>query len=131
MKRMICLLFIMGLLAQGVVQAEDQLAVDFTDPVKVVQAIFKAARTKDVKILATLCDPRGENDGDTRRLCEVAKDSKGLAEFVKWFASGKVTGKAVIKGEKAIVPFVFGPDGKRKEEMHLVLRNGKWYLSSF
>jgi hypothetical protein len=97
----------------------------------VVQAIFDAAKNKDIVILTSLCDPKGENDGDTRRICNVAKDSKKLDEFVLWFSKGKVTGKAIIEGDRAMVPFVFGPDGKKKEEMNLIKRDGKWYLYSF
>ncbi len=131
MKRTICLLFIFGFLTLSVMHAGGKSAVDFTDPVKVVQAVFDAAKNKDIVILTTLCDPKEENDGDTRRICELTKDSEKLAEFFKWFSKGKVTGKAVITGDKAAVPFVFGPEGKRKEEMNLVNRDGKWYLSSF
>jgi hypothetical protein len=95
MKRMICLFFVLGFLTNAValVNTEKKPTIDFTDPVKVVQAIFDAAKNKDIVILTSLCDPKGENDGDTRRICDVAKDHKKLDEFVLWFAKGKVTGK--------------------------------------
>lgn len=131
MKRMICLLFVLGFLTNAVALAEKKTTVDFSDPVKVVQAIFDAAKNKDIVILTSLCDPKGENDGDTRRICDVAKDSKKLDEFVLWFSKGKVTGKAIIEDDRARVPFLFGPDGKKKEEMNLIKRDGKWYLYSF
>jgi hypothetical protein len=133
MKRMICLFFVLGFLANAVALAdtEKKPAVDFTDPVKVVQAIFDAAKNKDIVILTTLCDPEGENDGDTRRICDVAKDTRKLDEFVLWFSKGKVTGEAVIEEDRARVPFIFGPDGNKKEEMNLIKRDGKWYLYSF
>jgi len=130
MKKFVCFLFVLMFFV-NVLISEEKKPLDFTDPVKVVQAIFDAAKNKDIVILTALCDPKGENDGDTRRICEVAKDPKKLAEFVTWFAKGKVTGKAVIKGDRAVVPFLFGPDGKRKEEMHLIKRAGKWYLYNF
>lgn len=131
MKKYICLCFMLVFLTNTVALAEKKPVVDFSDPVKVVQAIFDAARNKDIVILTSLCDPEGENDGDTRRICNVAKDSTLLDEFVLWFAKGKVTGKAVIEGDRARVPFLFGPDGKKKEEMNLVKREGRWYLYSF
>ncbi len=133
MKRLICVLFILGLLVPVAMQAGDKAAVDMSDPVKVVEAIFEAARTNNAKLLGGLCDPTGENDGDTKRLCKIASDTggEGMAELVKYFAKGKVTGKAVITGDRAVVPFLFGPDGKKKEEMNLIKRDGKWYLSSF
>ncbi|MCP5048007.1 MAG: hypothetical protein GY940_12595 [bacterium] len=134
MKRSICLLFILGLLIPAVMQAEKaekKPAVDHSDPVKIVQAVFEAARNKDMSILPSLCDPKGEHDQDTRRLCEVANHEGGLEMFTKWFGKGKVNGKATIEGDNAKVPFLFGPEGKRKEEMNLVKRDGKWYLSSF
>jgi hypothetical protein len=128
MKKLVCLLFVLGILAPGALQADDKPTVDFTDPVKVV---FKAARTGDVTILASLCDPEGENDNDTRVLCGVANDKEKLAEFFRLFVRAKVTGKAYFEGSKAVEPFVFGPEGKTAEQMYLVNRGGKWYLSSF
>ena len=131
MKRMICLLFVLGVLTNVALLTENKPVVDFSDPVKVVQAIFDAAKNKDIVILTSLCDPKAENDGDTRRICNVAKNSEKLDEFVLWFAKGKVTGKAIIENDRARVPFIFGPDGKKKEEMNLIKRDGKWYLYSF
>lgn len=132
MKRTICLLFVLGILTNAVLlSVETKPAVDFTDPVKVVQAIFDAAKNENFAVLASLCDPKGENDGDTRRICSVATDSKISDEFVLWFSKGKVTGKALIEDDRARVPFVFGPDGKKKEEMNLIKRDGRWYLYSF
>ncbi len=60
--------------------------VDFTDPEAVTTAIFEAARTGDDSELASLCDPLGENDGDTRQyICEMTAISEGWSEYVTYF----------------------------------------------
>lgn len=106
--------------------------VDFSDPAAVVDAIFVAAKSGDDADLASLCDPQGENDGDTREyICEMTADSGGWGEFVEYFSEGSVAGDAVIDGDEAAVPILFGPGGKRDETMNLIRRNGGWYLMSF
>src|SRR5690606_35866799 len=101
-------------------RAEDE-AVDFTQPQSVVSAIFHAASTGELEALAGLCDPMKENDGDTRRICEVAAaDEAGQAEFKSYFAAGKLNGEPQVEGDRAEVPFLFGPDGTREETMVLV-----------
>ena len=81
-------------------------------------------------MMKNLCDPKNENDGDTRDICQL-KDEKIQKEFVKYFKNGKLNGETQIDGDKAIVPFLFGPNGDKKEEMKLVKRDGKWYLYDF
>jgi len=106
--------------------------VDFSDPEAVTAAIFTAARTGDDTALARLCDPEGKNDGDTRRyICEVTVDGARWIEYVSYFAKGKVSAPARITGDTAKVPFLFGPDGKKKETMNLIRRGKKWFLLSF
>jgi len=105
--------------------------VDHRSPVKVTRAVFRAARTKNAQLVRRLCDPKGHNDGDTRRLCTVKRGTRGWKEFLKYFAKGRVTGKAIIRGSRAKVPFRFGPRGKRTETMNLVRRGRFWYLYSF
>ena len=106
--------------------------VDFTDPEMVTAAIFEAARTGDDSELAALCDPEGENDGDTRKyICEMTASSEGWGEYVNYFAKGQVSGSAVISANTAKVPFLFGPNGTQKETMNLIRRGEKWYLLSF
>lgn len=104
-------------------------AVDQTKPEEVVNALFKAAQTSNFDMLKNLCDPKNENDGDTRELCNLTEERK--KEFVEYFKDGKVTGSAVIEGDEASVPFVFGPNGSESEEMKLIKRDGKWYFYSF
>mgnify|MGYP000184237911 CR=1 FL=1 len=106
-------------------------SVDFSDPASVTSAVFQAAKSGDTSKLAGLCDPKKENDGDTRRICELTPESKKFEQFKEYFASGKVEGSPEIKGDKAQVKFKFGPKGEKDETMKLVQRDGKWYLASF
>lgn len=125
--------------------------IDFSDPISVVNAIFYAAQSKEFAIMQCLCDPYGQGDGDTKKLCSISavanqiKDyegnensQKGLIEFVKIFESGRVNGLITYEEydgtEYANVPFLFNhPNGASRsdESMKLVKRYGNWYLSSF
>lgn len=125
--------------------------IDFTNPESVVNAIFYAAQTKDFAIMQLLCDPYGQGDGDTKKLCaisQIAKQTEShddsenaknkLSEFVKIFEQGQVNGQVtneMFKGvQYAKVPFFFHyPDKESQinETMQLVKRHGNWYLSSF
>jgi hypothetical protein len=103
--------------------------VDQSKPENVVQAIFDAAKNQSYGNLKNLCDPKGESDTDSKMICELADDKK--EEFISYFSKGKITGPAVINGENAEVPILFGPDGAKQETMKLINRDGKWYLLSF
>ncbi|MCJ7625016.1 MAG: hypothetical protein MUO76_16065, partial [Anaerolineaceae bacterium] len=104
-----------------------------TSPESVVQVIFDAAISGDFEPLENLCDPQGENDGDTQMICDLATDDTNREEFIESFAAGKISGDAQIgpQGDKAEVPFLFGPDGDREETMELINRDGQWYLFGF
>lgn len=111
---------------------EDASAHWQADPEAVMTAVFEAAKTKDYTILAGLCDPNGEGDGDTKQICSVAfapEETKN--EFVQWFKYGQVIGKPVVVGDTAMVQFKFGEQGARDETMQMIRRNGSWYLMSF
>jgi len=109
----------------------DTSPVDFSDPVSVLQAVFTAAQTEDFGVLSSLCDPRGENDGDTALICAITPDHPDKDSFVEYFAQARVAGDAVIDGDRAEIPFLFGPGGDQEETMGLVNREGRWYLSGF
>lgn len=112
--------------------AEDPAALDHADPAQVVAAIFAVASGKsEAQVLSTLCDPTGENDSDTRRICDNATGFDPGGEFAMFFKAGKLNGEATIEGGVAYVPFLFGPKGDEEETMELVNRDGKWYLSQF
>jgi hypothetical protein len=115
----------------GFQEARSALAVDHSDPAAVTQAIFDAASTGDSSMLASLCDPEGKNDGDTRWICEITPNAYGWAEFVNYFKFAKLNGEVKVQGDRAAVPFLFGPNGTQEETMLLIKRNGKWYLFSF
>lgn len=102
------------------------------DPLKVVQAIFDAAISKDLSQLSGLCDPTGSGDSDTKSICKVImQPQQAQEEFIKYFRNGKTVGDAILSENSAKVKIKFGPDGAKDEEMNLVKVDGKWYLSSF
>lgn len=106
-------------------------AVDFTDPAAVLEAVFVAAQTESYDALPWLCDPLFYNDGDTTLICQMNAEHDNVAEFVSFFANGRISGEVTIDGEFAEIPFVFGPENDREEVMRLILRNDKWYLYEF
>lgn len=105
--------------------------VDFTDPVSVLEAVFFAAATGDFTNLAGLCDPLGENDGDTALICEITPDHASSGDFVAYFGNGRINGDLIVNGDQAELPFLFGPDSDQAETMNFIQRDGKWYLYSF
>jgi len=105
--------------------------IDWTDPASVVQAIFTAAQTEDFSRLPELCDPLGEHDGDTDAICNITADHPDKDTFVAAFAKARLNGEPTISGNRAEVPFLFGPNGDQEETMTLILRDGKWYLLGF
>ena len=105
--------------------------VDQSDPAKVLQAVFDVAAGAEASILGDLCDPKQQNDGDTRRICDLSTGFEQDDEFVQYFENAKLTGEVRTENSIAYVPFLFGPDGDREEIMELVERDGKWYLMSF
>ncbi len=72
-----------------------------------------------------------EVDGDVEALCGLTREAEGWSEFVAWFSAGEVGEPIEIEGDRARVPFRFGPDGDRSETMELVRQGGRWYLSGF
>ena len=98
--------------------------IDFKDPKSVVNALFYSAQTKDFEVLQCLCDPFGENDGDTRSLCSIRNLFAQTAEyggnettqqvinqFTQMFQTGRISGPVTFEeldGLKyANVPFIF------------------------
>jgi hypothetical protein len=126
-------------------------SIDYKDPTSLVNAVFYAAQTKDFQILPLLCDPLGENDGDTKSLCGLyeiisnTSENYGTeitpiieSEFILLFKNGKLNGQITyeeLDGVKyANVPFIFNnSDGSSRsnESMRLVNRYGNWYFFSF
>jgi tetratricopeptide (TPR) repeat protein len=102
-------------------------------PESVVQTLFDAAKSGDFAALAALCDPLGENDSDTQMICDLATDDANREMFVEYFATGTIAGDAQVspQGDRAIVSFLYGPNGDREAEMKLINRDGTWYLLGF
>ena len=101
-----------------------------------VNLLFDLIREERWSELSVLCDPRGENDGDTRSLCALEEDESSRAEAVEYLSASRVTGPAEIsetfESTMALVPIVIGPEGhQRDERMNLVRRDGRWFLLSF
>ncbi len=111
----------------GAEQETVDVAVDQSDPKKVVQAVFDAAQTKNYALLQNLCAP--DCDSDCKMICQLSAENED--EFLKYFSKGKITGEAKINGDKADVPFLFGPQGDKEETMRLVKVDGKWFLQSY
>lgn len=102
------------------------------DPIKIMQTIFDAAKTRDFSKLSWLCDPTGNNDRDTRNICNMEfLPLEVQDEFVEYFKNGKIIGNATIIGSNASVKFKVGSNGDKDEEMVFVKIDGKWYLEGF
>lgn len=121
------LLFLAGCNSSGSSESVDQ-----TDPRSVVEQVFKAAQSEDFNLVANLCDPEGEGDGDTKQICDIENSSADMQEeFVTYFKEGKVIGEPGINGNEAQVNIKFGPGGAKDETMKLIKRGDNWYLLSF
>ena len=115
------------ILSAGITTAQSE-----STPEATLQKVFDVAVSLEFTELARICDPMGEGDGDTQNICTIATASEDQqAEFVEYFATGKIVGEPIIDGLTAKVNFTFGPDGDREETMNMVNRRGVWYLSSF
>src|SRR5215216_3717906 len=89
--------------------------VDFADPKSVTASIFYAAESGDAAHLHRLCDPRGQNDEDTARICAMTPSSPEWNDFRDQFARGKLNGEPRVSGDHAALHFLFGPDGRQSE----------------
>jgi hypothetical protein len=105
--------------------------VDFSNPKRVLSSVFYAAKSGQAQHLSTLCDPRGGADEDVGRICGLTTESPDWASFVRHFENAHLIGEARISGDRALVNFAFGPEGRQSETMELRRRDGRWYLLSF
>jgi tetratricopeptide (TPR) repeat protein len=113
------------------VQLELPFIVDYENPTSVLLTVFHAAASGDYANLSLLCDPLGENDGDTAMICEVTADHEMAGDFGAYFGNGRINGPLTINDDHAELPFLFGPDADQAETMNFILRDGKWYLFDF
>lgn len=105
--------------------------VDFGDPKSVTAALFWAAAHDDDTHLASLCDPAGENDAETARVCGLRRGAPDWAAFRAAFAEATLNGEPRISGDRASIYLVYGAGRAETETMELVRREGRWYLFEF
>ena len=109
-----------------------QNVVDHTKAENVLDAVFRAARTSNARLLSGLCDPKGEGDQETRTICGLSQPSPEFEVFKANFEKGvRISAVPRIRGNRAVLNFLYGGTGKRPEQMNLIQRNGLWYLLSF
>lgn len=113
--------------------ASDAASMPASTPESVVQAVIDAAVTGDFSALGALCDPLGENDGDTQRICELAANEADREDFIQNFEKAQIMGAAVVspQGDRAQVSILFGAGGDLEGTFELVNRDGQWYLVDF
>ena len=152
MKNSLILFFLLVVsLSKAQAQTNNVFVIDFKDPKSVVNALFYSAQKKDFQILQCLCDPFGENDGDTRSLCSMSNlfeqtseyggnETTQLAinQFTQMFQTGRISGQITFEESDGLkyanVPFIFnhpGGESRSNESMKLVNRYGNWYFSNF
>jgi len=101
-------------------------------PRNTLEEAFKAARTGNFSYLHLLCDPEGNNDGDTQKLCNLQNGT--LADKLDYRVQFKLAHsleEKYIDENRATVRFKFGKKAQLFETMNLVKRDNKWYLISF
>ena len=80
--------------------------------------------------LRTLCDPNGDND--VWMVCGMANASLEEKQEIYNFGATISLGAEIINNTHGLVHFTFGiKDDRKHEYMHLVLDDGKWFISSF
>lgn len=105
---------------------------DFQDsPKGVINYLFESAKNNDFEKLRHLCDPYGENDGESRGICFIAtQPSEMQNHFVESFKNGRIMSEPKIENDRAEVEIAFGPRSDRLEKINLVKRLDKWYIAS-
>jgi hypothetical protein len=105
--------------------------VDFSNAKRVVSSVFYAAKSGESQHLATLCDPEGGSNRHALRVCAQVAGGEDWVEFAEQFSQAKLIGEARITEDRALVNFVFGKNGTKRETMELVRRESRWYLLAF
>ena len=127
--RLVSGLLVFGVFLGGCKGNQEGVADEAT---RVVQALFDAAQAEDFDALSALCDPQDQNNQALERLRNLANEERYREEFFFYFAQGRVKGPTLVNMDgTASVLVRVGPEGDQREIIHLVRRNGKWYLSSF
>ena len=93
--------------------------------------MFAAAASGKDDVLASLCDPGGSGDGDSKEICALKLGAPKWAEFATYFGKATVTGGPTYEDDRALVDIRFGPNGDKTENIGLIKIDGKWYLARF
>ena len=99
-------------------------------PVARLEAVFDAADTEAFEALQDFCDPQGENDVYTQRICDIATSETYMEEFASHFSRAKVNGDVRWNEDstRAEIPFSIHLEESRQRTMELVKRDTAWYL---
>jgi hypothetical protein len=103
-------------------------AYDFTEPAAVFQAVIDAARTGDTTALPGLC--LGDAEDMALAMCEMTPFSSKWDEFRALFLDAVVEG-TYLSEDSAIVSLRYGPGGRSRANVRLVLRRDRFYLKQF
>jgi hypothetical protein len=98
-------------------------------PSALVEILARAASTGRLDTLATLCDPSRQNDGFTRRICEVPRRPGDREEFSTFFRDarpGMWTSEDTAEGSRGMVLATVASG--RAVRFGTVRRRGSWYL---
>ncbi len=100
-------------------------------PEGVINYLFESAKNRDFSKLRNLCDPYGENDIDTRKICLLEMQPTEIQnQFVQEFENGRIIGESKMKSAIAEIEIAIGASSNRLEKIKLVNRMNKWYIES-
>ncbi|MCH8904706.1 MAG: hypothetical protein IIA45_12425 [Bacteroidetes bacterium] len=105
----------------------------YSGAMEVVESFFEAARTGQLSILRNLCDPLGENDYNTKAICELADkdDPRMIQGFGDEFGQSYVNPEspAEYRGKTARIHVILGGTGKKRyATLEMIKREDQWYL---
>ncbi|WP_319229445.1 DUF4878 domain-containing protein [Draconibacterium orientale] len=101
-------------------------------PEGTIEQIFQAAKTEDYSKMRYLLDPYGEYDNDAFSICMIEMlPSESQKEMAEQFKNGRIMNNISTNDSTAIIEIAFGPSSNKLEQMHLVKRLNKWYISNF
>jgi hypothetical protein len=101
-------------------------------PEGTIEQIFQAAKTEDYSKMRYLLDSYGEYDNDAFSICMIEMlPSESQKEMAEQFKNGRIMNNISTNDSTAIIEIAFGPSSNKLEQMHLVKRLNKWYISNF
>lgn len=105
---------------------------DFQDtPEGVIKYLFSSAKSRDFNKLRYLCDPYGEGNKNSRKISFVNIYPLEMQnKFVSSFENGRIMGEPKLDDEFATFEVAVGVQSDQLEQIKLVKRLDKWYISS-